>query len=81
LSAARLAKQVLRAHAQANQNGNPVAMTNPHALRCWFNRHEPDREAVVWDGYHYVGTCRHCTAAIRRRVKKRWERDWIAAKA
>jgi hypothetical protein len=45
---------------------------------CWFNRHHPDRDDVAWDGYNYVGTCRHCTAAIRRREKRRWERDWIA---
>jgi hypothetical protein len=44
---------------------------------CWFNRHEPDRDVVEWDGYNYVSTCRHCRGQIRRREKRRWERDWM----
>lgn len=46
---------------------------------CWFNRHEPARDNVEWDGYNYVSTCRHCRAAIRRREKHRWEKDWMKA--
>jgi hypothetical protein len=48
---------------------------------CWFNRHQPNRDAVEWDGYNYISTCRHCAAAIRRREKQRWEKDWIKAEA
>jgi hypothetical protein len=44
---------------------------------CWFNRHQPDRDDVEWDGYNYVSACRHCHVAIRRREKRRWERDWM----
>jgi hypothetical protein len=77
LAAALLANRRQAAHANSNNHGNSVAMANAHSLRCWFNRHEPDRDAVQWDGYHYVSTCRHCAAVIRRREKKRWERDWM----
>jgi hypothetical protein len=43
---------------------------------CWFNRHAPNRDAVEWDGYDYVGTCRNCGKAIRRAGRRHWRQDW-----
>ncbi len=44
---------------------------------CFINRHRPDRARAKWDGLHYVGTCRHCGARIRRRDAGHWQKDWI----
>lgn len=44
---------------------------------CLFNRHSPDRYQAKWDGYHFVSTCIHCRANIRRRSHNDWKRDWL----
>lgn len=41
---------------------------------CLFNSHRPNREGVEWNGFHYVATCRHCGAPIRRLDKGGWRR-------
>lgn len=47
-------------------------------LKCLFDRHEPKRSAVQWDGNDFVGHCRHCEKDIRRVRKGLWvERDQI----
>ena len=45
-------------------------------LLCLFNRHQPDRNRVKWDGLDYLATCRSCGKPIRRIRHKLWhERD------
>jgi len=44
---------------------------------CVFNRHDPYRQFVKWDGLHFVGECRHCGAQIRRKEHRVWHKDWI----
>lgn len=44
---------------------------------CLFDRHSPIRSGVTWDGLNYVGTCRHCDSAIRRKSHRVWTRDWM----
>jgi hypothetical protein len=56
------------------QDGSP--MLSERIPLCWFDRHAPDRDAVEWDGYDYVGNCRHCRTTIRRRGRKDWKKDW-----
>ncbi|MFN3424362.1 MAG: hypothetical protein ACK40C_06615 [Novosphingobium meiothermophilum] len=41
---------------------------------CLFDRHRPVREGVEWNGVAFVGTCKHCGAAIRRREGGGWRR-------
>jgi len=48
---------------------------------CLFNRHKPYRSRVKWDGYHFVGTCRHCGKSIRRLENGGWRKDWLEQKA
>lgn len=43
-------------------------------LFCRFDRHEPIRREVRWDGLHYVSTCTSCGQAIRRKDKGEWRR-------
>jgi len=43
-------------------------------IGCLFNRHEPSRRDVTWDGRAYVGQCRHCGTPIRRHGKRNWRR-------
>ena len=43
---------------------------------CWLDRHAPDRNAVEWDGYDYIGQCRRCQKQIRRRERMLWQKDW-----
>jgi hypothetical protein len=47
-------------------------------LLCLFNRHNPDRRAVQWDGRGYVGTCQHCGTSVRRLRHNRWKADEAA---
>lgn len=42
-----------------------------------FNRHQPVRGEVVWDGFNYIGTCRFCSQSIRRKSRRKWLRDWM----
>lgn len=44
----------------------------PQPILCQFNRHRPNRGKVVWDGMHYVGTCKGCHREIYRRKSKSW---------
>lgn len=39
---------------------------------CSANHHAPVRRDVEWDGRGYVGTCRHCGAAIYRHKHHDW---------
>jgi len=48
---------------------------------CVFNRHDPYRQFVKWDGLNFVGECRHCGAQIRRKEHRVWHKDWIADSA
>ncbi|MCX7285923.1 MAG: hypothetical protein NTX28_18120 [Novosphingobium sp.] len=41
---------------------------------CLFNRHRPERDSVEWNGQAFVGTCKHCRTAIRRREGGGWRR-------
>ena len=43
---------------------------------CLLNRHSPNRAAVRWDGYSYVGECRWCGERIRRKEHKLWHKEW-----
>ncbi|TCM43270.1 hypothetical protein EDF59_101373 [Novosphingobium sp. ST904] len=42
---------------------------------CTFNRHEPNRNTVHWDGTHYTSTCLGCGKDIRRQAHKVWKED------
>lgn len=44
---------------------------------CVFNRHEPVRHDVTWDGLHYIGSCSFCGESIRRKSSGKWLRDWM----
>ena len=39
---------------------------------CLFNRHQPSRRHVVWDGRAYVGSCKNCGRPIQRHGKQHW---------
>jgi len=41
-------------------------------IPCWFNRHDPRRDEVKWDGRSYIGVCRACGKPIWRRKHKLW---------
>jgi hypothetical protein len=43
-------------------------------IGCAVDRHEPLRRKVKWDGKHYVGECRHCSAAILRVGHRKWRK-------
>lgn len=43
-------------------------------IGCNFDRHQPSRREVTWDGQHYVGHCRHCGAPILRESHRKWRR-------
>lgn len=47
------------------------------SILCHFNRHAPIRGTAEWDGYNYVGTCRRCGMAIRRKKHRQWRKDWM----
>lgn len=42
-------------------------------LHCLFDRHDPDRTSLYWDGTHYAATCRACGRPIRRHAHKVWK--------
>jgi len=44
---------------------------------CLFNRHHPTRNRVKWDGFNFVGTCRHCGKPIRRLEHGGWRKEWM----
>ncbi|MFO6446440.1 hypothetical protein ACLBKU_04780 [Erythrobacter sp. NE805] len=44
-------------------------------LGCLLNRHDPDRKQVRWNGYDYVGECRHCGAPIVRHSRRNWRKQ------
>jgi len=44
------------------------------AVFCRFDRHDPDRDNVHWEGAHYAGICRACQAPIRRHAHRVWKR-------
>ena len=46
-------------------------------LLCFFNRHEPVRTDVRWDGSNYVGSCRLCGEKIRRQKHNLWRLEWL----
>lgn len=46
---------------------------------CAFNRHEPRRSAVRWDGSNYVAACCGCGKDIRRHGPKLWREDTVEA--
>ncbi|MEE4154972.1 MAG: hypothetical protein V2I27_12495 [Erythrobacter sp.] len=50
-------------------------MTIWNRLNCALGMHQPLRRKVEWDGFNYVGACRHCGAALRRVGKHRWRLD------
>lgn len=53
----------------------PVFSRHPfQAVFCLFDRHDPDRETVHWDGTHYAGTCRSCRRDIRRHAHRVWKK-------
>jgi hypothetical protein len=39
---------------------------------CVANHHDPVRREAEWDGRGYIGTCRHCGAAIYRHKHRDW---------
>lgn len=41
---------------------------------CLINRHRPVRRNVTWDGFAYVGECRHCGALIARHGRNDWRK-------
>jgi hypothetical protein len=41
---------------------------------CFFNRHDPVRRDVAWNGLTYSGTCRHCGAEIHRLGHRDWRK-------
>lgn len=43
---------------------------------CLFNRHAPYRQFVKWDGLNFVGQCKHCGEAIRRKEHRVWLKEW-----
>jgi ribosomal protein S27E len=43
-------------------------------LRCLFQRHEPQRSAVQYDGSSKYCPCRHCGTMLEKRVGGRWMR-------
>ncbi|WP_158094093.1 hypothetical protein [Erythrobacter tepidarius] len=43
-------------------------------VHCTFDRHQPVRREVTWDGRRYVGHCRHCGAPIVRIGQGKWRR-------
>lgn len=45
---------------------------------CLFGRHTPRRNKVKWDGLHFVGACRHCGTALRRKDHGGWVKDWMS---
>ncbi len=53
-------------------------MSISQTILCRFNRHQPIRRQVVWAGMTYVGTCKHCGAAIRRKSHGKWRLDPVA---
>jgi len=54
--------------------GAPSRMSLFGRAACLFNRHDPNRRRVNWDGWNYVGHCRHCGIAIERVGVRRWRR-------
>lgn len=46
------------------------------SFRCLFNRHRVDRAQVSWDGWSFVGPCRHCGKPMRRKDHNHWLLDW-----
>ena len=48
---------------------------------CLFNRHHPTRNRVKWDGFNFVGTCRHCGKPIRWLEHGGWRKEWMEQKA
>ncbi len=42
---------------------------------CVFNRHDPDRKEVKWNGHDYVGECRHCNVPIVRVSRRHWRKQ------
>jgi hypothetical protein len=44
---------------------------------CLFNRHEPDRTDINWDGLNYVSCCSNCGVTIRRKSRRKWLREWM----
>ncbi len=43
-------------------------------LACLFNRHDPLRRDVKWDGVTYIGECRHCGTTIIRMSRRKWRK-------
>jgi hypothetical protein len=43
-------------------------------ILCAFDRHDPVRRKVRWDGGIYVGECRRCGASIYRISRRTWRR-------
>ncbi len=39
---------------------------------CLINRHQPRRESVHWNGFHYVSHCKDCGKPILRKPKGGW---------
>jgi hypothetical protein len=44
---------------------------------CLFNRHDPVRTRVKWDGYNFVGRCRFCKRDVRKEHHGTWRKDWM----
>jgi hypothetical protein len=44
-------------------------------IGCLFNRHDPIRRDVAWNGLTYTGKCRHCGAEIERFGRRDWRRN------
>lgn len=41
---------------------------------CLFNRHQPVRGEVHWDGWGYRSTCRFCGKLVERESKGLWRK-------
>jgi hypothetical protein len=54
--------------------GKTLAMSIFSFFGCVFNRHQPLRRNVQWNGRAYIGTCRHCDAQIIRSGRRNWRR-------
>lgn len=41
---------------------------------CLFNRHQPVRDEVHWDGWGYRSTCQFCGTLVERERKSVWRK-------
>lgn len=45
------------------------------ALKCLLGQHRPNRKDVKWDGRSYIGPCKGCGVALRRKARSKWRRE------